>query len=160
MVAAHEEAFEQGLGLRAFADQELVQHALIPPRERVMDQLRPAVTDGAVPNLDRVSIRTQLRPLESCWNLKRVVGIDNQAVIGAPPRKLQSLGSVVGKIDPRSLIQLAGKTGHRLSNNLLRSIGGSGVNDHPAVYHRPNGEEAALDHECLVLYDHAQADGL
>jgi hypothetical protein len=41
-----------------------------------------------------------------------------------------------------------------LTNDILRSVGGPGIHDHPTVYDWPHAVEAPADYVSLVLDDH------
>ncbi|MPM40812.1 hypothetical protein SDC9_87460 [bioreactor metagenome] len=88
-----------------------------------------------------------------------LVGIDEQQIVGLPARQLQRLVAVVGKILPRTLMQLARQITHEVADHLLRAVAGAGIDDHPAIDPRLHARQAAFDHMRLVLDDHVQADG-
>jgi len=160
MVAPHDHAVEVAGGILALAGDELVQHAAIEPAQAVADQLHALVGNRGVADLDHVAVAEQRRQAIVVRHFERVVRVDDQRIVGQRPGQFQRFGSVEREVLPRTFIELAGKVAQVVPDDVLRPVGGAGVDDHPVRDERPDAVEAAGDHRRLVLDDHAQADSL
>ena len=159
MVAAHDDFHVPGV-VRAVAVDEFMQHTAIEPAQPVADELLALVVQRAVADVDGVAILAEQRQTEIGGQFERVIGVNDQRIVAMRPRQVERLGAVVGKVLPRALVKLAWQTGEFPPDDVLRTIGGAGVDDHPVGNERPDAGDAARNHRCLVPDDHAQADGL
>ena len=101
-----------------------------------------------------------MRPRQRGVLPQDVVGVKREQIVGPAMGELDVPGAVVPEVDPGFLVEFARNTVQHLADQVLRPVRGAGVGDHPVVDERANGLQTALDHERLVLDDHAQAESL
>jgi len=104
-----------------------------------------------------VGVRAERRQPKSLGDLERLVGVDDERVVGPWARQLQSLAAIVTEVAPGALVKDARKIRQRFSDDLLGSVARAGVDDRPGVEQGAHRLEAAPDHMRLILHDHRQA---
>jgi hypothetical protein len=90
----------------------------------------------------------------------QVVGIQHQGVVGFAFAERERLATVVAEVPPRPLVQFARdpERRHVVSDQLLRSVGRAGVDDHPGVDERRDAVQQFAHDVGLVADDEVEAD--
>ena len=134
-------------------------HTFPAPRQSRGNQRVALVLGSGHVTGQKVAIRLQRWPRKVFRHTQLLVGVDEQQILAPLARQLQRLIAVVREIHPGPLVQFTGPVFHEFADHLLRAIGRAGVDDHPLVDPRFHAGKATLDHVCLVLDDHVQANG-
>ncbi len=158
VIAPHHDAQMPGRP-RTLACQEFMQYAAVAPRQRVAHELNALVRNARIVEVEHVGIGGQFRQPETAGDLERVVRIDDQRISAERTRERERFGSIVSEVLPWALVQFAGHILQVFANDVLRTVGRTGVDDYPVVDDRTHRIQAATDHRRLVLDDHVQADG-
>lgn len=156
VVVLDDESVQQLLVVALVGGEELVGDAFVPPSDVTADQaLAAALGRALVPQQVRVGGQ------QGQWTgpADHQVGVQEKQVVGFGVRTPDVQAPVVAEVHPGVLVEFARDAVECGTDQPLGSIGRAGIGDHPGVHQTADGSEAALDDACLVLDDHAQADG-